>query len=97
MTVGTVGSGGSTQQAQQAQQQTHSASSTPFNLRQLQASSTAAGSDVESAESAVTSEERSYFEELFPAASSEIRSYRTYSPGGLRNSTVSGTLFDRKG
>ncbi len=46
----------------------------------------------------VTTEERDYFEHLFPASSAEVRAYPTYSPAGLRQGpAASGTIIDRKG
>jgi hypothetical protein len=46
---------------------------------------------------AVSDEERSYFQKLFPGAEAEIKQYSTYSPAGLRASGSSGTMIDRKG
>ena len=55
------------------------------------ASVNAAGNQV------LTAEEKDFFAALFPGSENEVQSYRTYSPGGLRQSAASGTLIDRKG
>jgi hypothetical protein len=55
----------------------------------------AAASDETS--SPVTQEEKDFFAALFPDASSEIASHKTYSPSGLRGLAQTGRMVDRKG
>ncbi len=45
----------------------------------------------------LTNDEKSYFEQLFPAAAREIRSYPGYGESGATQRPVLGTHIDRKG
>ncbi len=45
----------------------------------------------------LTESEKSYFEELYPSASGEVRGYNPYTSAGTTSSTRLGSLVDRKG
>lgn len=44
----------------------------------------------------LTSAERAFFERLFPEASTQIASHKTYSPNGMRSSVEPGQIVNRK-
>ena len=46
---------------------------------------------------ALTNSEKEYFEQLFPNAVDEIRTYNPYQRDGAATSVRLGTLFDKKG
>jgi hypothetical protein len=46
---------------------------------------------------ALTNSEKQYFEQLFPNAADEIRTYNPYERDGATTSVRLGTLFDKKG
>jgi hypothetical protein len=45
----------------------------------------------------LTNDEKAYFEQLFPGAAREIRSYPSYGESGTKDRPVLGTHIDRKG
>jgi hypothetical protein len=45
----------------------------------------------------LSSAEKSFFEQMFPAAADEIRSYHAYQRTGIQPTTNVGTMIDRKG
>ena len=45
----------------------------------------------------VTNEEKQFFENMFPDASSSIRSYSVYAQNGLKKQIQLGTLIDARG
>lgn len=48
-------------------------------------------------ESVITEGEKQYFEELFPSAAGDIRTYSPYQRNGERNAVSLGTLIDVRG
>lgn len=69
-----------------------------FEQYRVQATKPKVEKDASGAEAGVTvtMEEREYFEQLFPSAAPEIKSYATYSPAGLRGKAAAGTMIDRR-
>jgi hypothetical protein len=51
----------------------------------------------ESNETGITDAEKQYFENLFPGAAGDIRSYAPYSRNGMKQSGAVGSLVDVKG
>jgi hypothetical protein len=45
----------------------------------------------------LTNSERTYFQELFPKSSEEIRHYNPYKRDGVKTDTRIGSLLDRRG
>ncbi|MCX7984329.1 MAG: hypothetical protein N3A63_05455 [Bacteroidetes bacterium] len=48
-------------------------------------------------ESVLNAEEHKFFEQLFPEAVHDLRSYHAYKRDGTRSTFTTGTLIDRKG
>lgn len=48
-------------------------------------------------EAGLTNDERSFFENLFPAAAADIHTYQTYTRSGIVREHNVGALVDRKG
>jgi hypothetical protein len=65
-----------------------------YRIQAAQKSSVPAQEEADQA--TITSEEREYFGTLFPEAASDLKTYSTYSPSGLRSAAVAGTMIDRK-
>ena len=58
----------------------------------LDAARTAAGSD-----DVITPDERRFFQDLFPASSTELGDHHAYARDGSRVTAATGTVVDRKG
>jgi hypothetical protein len=58
---------------------------------------TATRQETPGAQAPLTPDEKQFFEELYPEAAGEIRSYPTYSRSGETQEARLGSMIDRKG